>query len=84
MKRNVKLLLIVVLGLGMLGGSACTSWHRATTDPNVSGEDIVYLKDDRADLCYAVLFMSNKAHTSIRTMGMTSVPCDKLQGVPAR
>ena len=79
MKRAVPFVLILVLGL-----TGCTSWHRAATDPNVNGEDIVYLKDDRAGLCYAVLFISNKAHTSINSMGMTSVPCDKLQGVPAR
>jgi len=79
MKRATALVLLVALAT-----VGCTSWHTAATDPNISGEDIVYLKDDRANLCYAVLFVSNKIHTSVRTMGMTSVPCESLSGVPAR
>lgn len=79
MKRAIPL--VVLIAMVAVG---CTSWHTAATDPNISGEDIVYLKDDRANLCYAVLFVSNKLHTSVRTMGMTSVPCESLAGVPAR
>lgn len=79
MKRAIPFVLLVALAT-----VGCTSWHTAATDPNISGEDIVYLKDDRANLCYAVLFVSNKIHTSVRAMGMTSVPCESLSGVPAR
>lgn len=79
MKRAIPFILLATLAT-----VACTSWHTAATDPNISGEDIVYLKDDRANLCYAVLFVANKVHTSVRTMGMTSVPCESLAGVPAR
>ena len=79
MKRAIPLVLLVALAT-----VGCTSWQQAATDPNISGEDIVYLKDDRANLCYAVLFLSNKLHTKVRTMGMTTVPCESLSGVPAR
>ena len=63
---------------------ACTSWHKAATDVNVSGESIVYLKDDRTNLCFAVLFIGNKTSTSLETMGMTSVSCEDLEGVPVK
>ena len=76
-----KLLLVSMLVLVTLG---CTGWHGAATDLNISGQDIVYLKDERANLCYAVLFITNKAHTSVRTMGMTTVSCDSIKGVPAK
>ena len=79
MKRAIPFVL-----LAALAAAGCTSWHAAATDPNISGEDIVYLKDDRANLCYAVLFVSNKVRTSVHTMGMTTVPCESLTGVPAR
>ncbi len=79
MKRAIPFILLIALAT-----VGCTRWHTAATDPNISGEDIVYLKDDRANLCYAVLFVSNKVGTSVRTMGMTTVPCENLQGVPAR
>ncbi len=79
MKRAIPFVLLVALAT-----VGCTSWHKAATDPNISGEDIVYLKDDRANLCYAVLFVSNKIGTSVRTIGMTNVPCESLAGVPAR
>ena len=75
---------IAVLILFLTLTAGCTSWHSAATDVNVSGEDIVYLKDDRTDLCYAVLFVANKVGTSIKQMSMTSVPCDSLEGVSTK
>jgi len=60
------------------------SRHTATTDLDISGEDIVCLKNDRANHCYAVLLVSNKVHTSVRTMGITNVACEQLSGVAAR
>ena len=74
-----------LIGFAMLSVlTACTSWHESTTDVTVHGSDIVYLRDERADLCFAVLFMANAAGTSVNQMSMTSVPCEKLQGVAVR
>jgi len=64
--------------------TGCTHWHESTADVTVRGSDIVYLRDERADLCFAVLFLENAAGTSVREMSMTSVPCEKLQGVAVR
>lgn len=66
------------------GTPACTGWHRAAKDVNVTGEDIVYLRDERTDLCFAVLYLQNKVGTSITDATMTAVPCESLGNVPAR
>ncbi len=77
--------MVTLIGLAMLCVvAACTRWHEATTDVTVHGSDIVYLRDERANLCFAVLFMANAAGTSVNEMSMTSVPCENLQGVEAR
>ncbi len=68
----------------LLMTAGCTSWHKAAHDVNVSGEDIVYLKDDRTDLCFAVLFITNKIGTSVRETTMAPVPCENLKGVATR
>jgi hypothetical protein len=68
----------------MLMTAGCTSWHKAAHDVNVSGEDIVYLKDDRTDLCFAVLFVTNKVGTSVKNVTMAPVPCENLKGISAR
>ena len=81
----MQLRMAALAGLAMLSVlTACTSWHESTTDVTVQGKDIVYLRDDRTDLCFAVLFMANAAGTSIREMSMASVPCEKLKGVSVR
>lgn len=64
--------------------TACTTWHESTTEVTVHGKDIVYLRDERTDLCFAVLFMANAVGTSVRQMSMTPVPCEKLKGVEVR
>lgn len=79
----MKITRVAVLAL-LLMTAGCTSWHKAARDVNVSGEDIVYLKDDRTDLCFAVLFLSNKVGTSVETTAMVPVPCENLEGVATR
>jgi hypothetical protein len=79
--RSAALLTAILFALLVWG---CTSMHRGATDVNVSGEDIVYLKDERTNLCFAVLFIQNKVGTSVRTMGMTDVPCEDLGHAPTK
>ncbi len=82
MKPGVAALLTPIVFALLVCG--CTSMHKGATDVNVSGEDIVYLKDERTNLCFAVLFIQNKVGTSVRTMGMTSVPCEDLGHAPTK
>ena len=82
MKRRFAVILTPILFALLVYG--CTSLHKGTTDVNVSGEDIVYLKDERTNLCFAALFIQNKLGTSVRTMGMTRVPCEDLGHAPTR
>ncbi|MFQ5701578.1 MAG: hypothetical protein ACE5HU_07025 [Acidobacteriota bacterium] len=80
-RSSIALLLLVALAALTM---TCTSWQRGTTDVNVTGQDIVYLKDERTNLCFAVLFLRNKVGTSVNDMAMTSVACADLDGVPTR
>ena len=75
---------MLALLLLLLATTGCTSWHKAAGDVNVGGEDVVYLKDDRTNLCFAVLFLGNKTGTSVENMGITAVPCEKLENVSVR
>ena len=82
MKTRYAALLTPILFAMLISG--CTSMHKGATDVNVSGEDIVYLKDERTNLCFATLFIQNKIGTSVRMMGMTQVPCEDLGHAPTR
>lgn len=79
-----RMLVITLLAACLAAASACTGMHRAAKDVNVSGEDVVYLKDERTNLCFAVLYLQNKVGTSVSEMAMTPVPCEALGGVPTR
>jgi hypothetical protein len=79
MKRNRWLVLLL-----MLGAIGCTSWQKGVTDPALKGQDIVYLRDDRTDLCFAVLMLGNKVNTKVSDMAMTQVPCSSLGNVTPR
>lgn len=70
--------------LAALGTVACKTSYRSTSEITVSSQDIVYLRDERTSLCFAVLALQNPAGTSIREMTMTSVPCEKLDRVSTR
>ena len=70
--------LLLIIGLGVAG---CKSAYRSTSEVSISGEDIVYLQDQRTKLCFAVLALQNPMGTKIREMKMVSVPCDTLQKV---
>lgn len=78
MRRALAVLFLV----GVTAG--CTSWQSGVNDVNLSGEDILYLKDERTDLCFAVLVLGNKMGTSVSQMAMTNVDCSALGNVPAR
>ena len=67
-----------------LSSTGCTDWYQAATDVDVYGRDIVYLKDDRTNLCFALLFLENKVGTDVEEMGMTQVPCENLDGLEVR
>ena len=82
MKIRTAVVLTPILFVLLLSG--CTSMHKGVTDVNVSGEDIVYLKDERTNLCFAALFIQNKIGTSVRMMGMTRVPCEDLGNTPTK
>ena len=64
--------------------AACTSWQKGVDDVNIHGEDIIYLRDNRTKLCFAVLYLGNKVGTSVADMSMTAVPCENLENAPVR
>lgn len=89
MNRNVRNTAILSVGLFLLllalaGVAACKSSYRSTSEVSVAGGDVVYLRDERTDLCFAVLALQNPAGTSIKELAMTSVPCEKLSKVRTR
>jgi len=73
--------LVFLVALGFI---SCKSGYRSTAEVTLSGSDVVYLRDDRTGLCFAVLVMQNPTGTSIKEMSMTSVPCEKLGGVSTK
>ena len=73
MKR--KYILILMIGL-LFGCSSKTGKVR-----NIDPDDIVYFKDDRTDICYAIIGSKQgddwlNESTSI---GFTIVPCEKVE-----
>lgn len=82
MKRNALALILMCLLPVVL--ASCTSWQEAASDVPVRGGDVVYLKDERTDLCFAVLYLKNKVGTKVSDMAMTSVPCGKIPAQLAR
>jgi len=74
--------LLVLLAIVILAG--CKSGYRSTAEVSVSGGDVVYLRDERTGLCFAVLALQNPVGTRIREMAMTGVPCENLRAVTTR
>ena len=70
--------LLLIIGLGVV---RCKSSYRSTSEISISSEDIVYLRDQRTNLCFAILALQNPLGTKIREMTMASVPCDTLENV---
>jgi hypothetical protein len=64
-----------------LVAAGCKSGYRSTAEVSIRGQDLVYLRDERTDLCFAVLALENPAGTNIQELAMSSVPCEKLAGV---
>lgn len=79
--RWAPLIALFLIGLCIM---ACKSGYRSTSEVSVTGEDIVYLRDQRTDLCFAVLALENPLGTKIRQVAMVSVPCDSLQDVKTK
>jgi hypothetical protein len=63
----------VVLAVG-----SCIQSYAPTKKVSVSGEDIVYVRDERTGLCFAVLFLANPAGTAVNEMAMAAVPCENV------
>ncbi len=75
--------LAALLMLAAAAGS-CKKQYKTTADVTAHAEDIVYLRDERTGLCFAVLALQNPAGTTIEQITMTEVPCKRLEGVPTR
>lgn len=71
----------LAIASALLGLAGCKSAYRSTKELAVHSQDIVYLKDDRTDLCFAVLAIQNAPGTAIRDLTMAPVPCANLRGV---
>jgi len=82
--RTARLAVAAAVVIFAAGAMSCTGWQRAAHDVNVSGEDIVYLRDERTNLCFAVLYLENMIGTKVKHMAITSVPCEALGTVPTR
>jgi hypothetical protein len=68
--------LVIVLGLAlMIGGCSVNS----SDNVNIDGEDMVYFKDSRTNLCFGAV-ASRKAMTASTTgLGVTCVPCESVK-----
>lgn len=78
--RGLPVALLVAAAL--LG--ACKKQYKTTPDVTAHGDDVVYLRDERTGLCFALLALQNPAGTSIQQITMTDVPCERLEGVETR
>jgi hypothetical protein len=81
MKKLAGWLFGILLFVALVATMGCKSGYRSTSKVSVSGRDVVYLRDPRTDLCFAVLAVQNPAGTSISEVAMTGVPCEKLAQV---
>jgi hypothetical protein len=48
-------------------------------DANELAEKLTYTKDERTGLCFAVVASRKTAHASQSGLGLTEVPCDKVE-----
>ncbi len=76
-------LLVALMAAGVALG-ACKRHYKTTPEVTAHGDDVVYLRDERTGLCFAVLALQNPAGTTIEQITMTEVPCERLEGVETR
>ncbi len=81
MKATLRGFVLAAILLALAAAGGCTESYRSTGDLTVSGRDVVYIRDERTGLCFAVLALQNPAATSVTEMAMTRVPCQALSGL---
>ena len=69
-----KIISIIMIGVFMTSCSVNSS-----DNVNIDGEDMVYFKDSRTNLCFGAV-ASRKAMTASTTgLGVTCVPCETVE-----
>lgn len=69
--------ILLVLAVVTLGMTSCSV--NSSDNVNIDGEDMVYFKDSRTNLCFGAV-ASRKAMTASTTgLGVTCVPCESVE-----
>ena len=69
--------ILLVLAVVTLGMTSCSV--NSSDNVNIDGEDMVYFKDSRTNLCFGAV-ASRKAMTASTTgLGVTCVPCEAVE-----
>lgn len=68
---------LVTIAMIILGLSSCSV--STSSKINVDVNDIMYIKDSRTGLCYAIVASEKATEASSSGLGITQVPCDKVE-----
>ena len=70
----------LIIGLGIFIVMVLTSCAVHTSDNiDVDAKDIKYIKDNRTGLCYGIVASRKTMSTDATGLGMTCVPCEKVE-----
>ena len=72
-----KVIIVIIALITVFAFSACEVNTSGNIDFN--GSDIKYVKDSRTNLCYAVTASRKSFSTDATGLGLTLVPCKKVQ-----
>ena len=57
----------------------CSCSVNTSSNVNFKGEDLIYFKDSRTNLCFAVVASRKTASFDTTGLGVTCVPCENVE-----
>ena len=70
----MKYLLIIIFAIAITGCQRQTDWEKGNQSAKETVSDVIYIKDTRTGLCFALLDNAS----SYGHKGLATVPCDKI------
>lgn len=68
---------IILIGIAMLTLTSCSV--NSSDNIDIDGTDMTYFKDSRTGLCFGAVASRRTMSASTTGLGVTCVPCDKVE-----